>query len=92
MFNADATPSHVTVIVATGDGGTVHSQTYEVPARGLLQLNDIFTKAPWTAIRVANGHFQTAAASATVVADTQLYAVAYVISSYNNSLTISLPR
>jgi hypothetical protein len=92
LFNPDATPSHVTVSVASGDGGTVESQTYEVPARGLLQLNDIFTKAPWTAIRVANSHFQTGAASATIRGDTRLYAVAYVISFYNQTLTISLPR
>ncbi len=93
LFNVDNSVSHVTVTVTSGDGRTAESKSYEIPARSLLQLNDIFSKDPWRAIRVANAHLlHTGAASATIVGDTRLYAVAYVISSYNNGLTISLPR
>lgn len=92
LFNADATASHVNVTVSSADNRTVVTQTYEVPPRGLLQLNDIFSKEPWHDIRVANGRLPSGAASATIIGDTRLYAVAYVISWYNNSLTVSLPR
>lgn len=92
LFNADAMVSHVTVTVSSADSQTVESQSYDVPARGVLQLNDIFSKEPWHEVRIANGRVPSGAASATIVGDTRLYAVAYVISWYNNSLTVSLPR
>jgi len=92
LFNGDANVSHVTVTITSADDGLAESQDFDVPARGLLQVNDLFSKEPWADIRVANSHLHTGAASATITGDTRLYAVAYVISSYNNSLTISLPR
>jgi hypothetical protein len=92
LFNADPTTAHVTVTVFSADSRTTQAAGYEVQARGTLQLNDIFSKVPWKDIRFADGPLQSGAATATITGDTRLYAVAYVISNFNNSLTISLPR
>jgi len=46
---------------------------------------------PFDAVRSHNGT-ATAAASATIVSSTRLYAIGWVISNQNNTVTISQPR
>src|ERR1035437_17181 len=90
----DDVPAHVTVSVTSQDGSTTATESYGLSPRSYNQVNDLFLQEPWSAIYIANSYIQGggAAASATIRSDTRLLAMAYVISNYNNSLTISLPR
>lgn len=94
LINADAVPAHVTVSVISQDGSATATESYFLPPRSYSQINDLFSQEPWTAIYKANVDtlFGGAAASATIVSDTRLLAMATVISNNNNSLTMSLPR
>lgn len=96
LINPDDVPAHVTVSVISQDGSATATDSYVLPPRSYNQVNDLFSQEPWSAIRMANGGIpfpeRAAAASATISSDTRLLAMAYVISNYNNSLTISLPR
>ena len=94
LINPDDVPAHVTVSVTSQDGSTTATESYGLSPRSYNQVNDLFLQEPWSAIYIANSYIQGggAAASATIRSDTRLLAMAYVISNYNNSLTISLPR
>ena len=92
LINPDDVAAHVTVSVLSQDGSVTEAASYVLPARSYNQVNDLFSEEPWAAIRIANHGIEGAAAVATISSDTRLLAMAYVISNYNNSLTISLPR
>ena len=91
LTNPDVMPAHVTVAITSEDGTVSQSADYDVPAHGIIQINDLFSMEPWTAIRTANT-FANAGATAIIKSDTRLLALAYVISNENNSLTISVPH
>lgn len=92
LINPDDIPAHVTVSVTSQDGSARATESYVLPPRSYNQVNDLFSQELWVAIRTANYGIGGAAASATISSDTRLLAMAYVISNYNNSLTISLSR
>lgn len=96
LVNPSDVAAHVTVSVQSQDGLTTTTGTYTLAPRSYNQVNDLFSQGPWTEIRVANsntfGGFKGASASATIVSDTRLLAMGYVISNVNNSLTVSLPH
>lgn len=92
LINPDDIPAHVTVAVTSQDGTAAVTADYVLPSRSYNQINDLFSQDQWSAIRSANAALRGAGASATMVSDTRLLAMAYVISNNNNSLTISLPR
>jgi hypothetical protein len=96
LINPSEFAARVTVSVRSQDGLTTATDTYTLAPRSYNQTNDFFSQDPWTGIRAANssylGGFKAAAASATIVSDTPLLAMGYVISAVNNSLTVSLPR
>jgi hypothetical protein len=87
LINPDDVPAHMTVAVTSQDGSATVTESYALPPRSYSQINDMFKQEPWSTINRGG-----AAASATITSDTRLLAMAYVISDYNNSLTISLPR
>jgi hypothetical protein len=92
LINPDGVVAHVRVAIQSQDGLTTMTETFVLAPRSYNQINDEFSKEPWFAIRAANQLIEGAAAAATISSDTRLLAMAYVISNYNNSLTISLPR
>lgn len=96
LVNPSDVAAHVTVSVLSQDGLTTTTDTYTLAPRSYNQINDFFSKEPWTSVRAANssylGGFRGASASATIVSDTRLLAMGYVISNVNNSLTVSLPH
>ena len=94
LINPDDAPAHVTVLVSLQDGSTLGPASYVLSPRSYNQVNDLFSREPWSAFYDANGAplHGGAAAAATISSDTRLLAMAYVISNNNNSLTISLPR
>jgi hypothetical protein len=91
FYNPDLEPASVTLTVSSADGLSSANTSIAVPAHSVAQLNDIFSSQPFDAIRTHNGT-ATAAASATVVSTTRLYAIGWVISNQNNTVTISTPR
>jgi hypothetical protein len=91
FYNPDPVPATVTLTVTSADGLSTVSSPVTVPAHSPLQVNDIFSSSPFDAIRVHNGT-TTAAARATIVSTTRLYAIGWVISNQNNTVTISEPR
>lgn len=96
LINPSDVAAHVRVSVQSQDGLTTATGTYALAPRSYNQVNDLFSQEPWTTIRAANssylGGFRGAAASATIVSDTRLLAMGYVISNVNNSLTVSVPH
>ena len=82
----------MTIEITSRDGKETVSGAYRVEPRSLMQLNQIFSKEPFVQIRDYHEAGFAAAAYAVIHADTRLYAVGYVISNDNNTLTISLPR
>jgi hypothetical protein len=98
FYNPDPAPAMVTVAITPADGTSPVSLDVVVPAHDLVQINDVFSHPPFDAVRAANGAgvaysaMKTAAARATVRSTTRLYAVGWVISNQNNTVTISLPR
>lgn len=91
FYNPDPEPASVTLTVTSADGLSSANTTITVPAHSVSQLNDIFSSPPFDAIRSHNGT-ATAAASATLVATTRLYAIGWVIGNQNNTVTISAPH
>jgi len=89
--NPDATAAIVTVTMTSQDGSVIRTQTTMIPARTMVQWNDVFAQPPWSDLRAANGYFY-AGATASIRADTRLIAIGYVISSDNGSLSISTPH
>lgn len=96
LINPDDTAAHVTVSIKSQDGLTTIEADYAFAPRSYNQINDVFAREPWSAVRVANERIPVygggAAASATISSDTRLLAMAYVISNNNNSVTVSLAR
>jgi hypothetical protein len=91
IVNPDSVTGHVTLRVASQDGGETATAQFDVGARSLLQLNDLFAREPWSTVRRANG-YDRGGATATLSSDTRLLAIAYVIGNYDNSVTVSTPR
>jgi len=91
FYNPDPVEASVTLRVISADGASSASQAINVPAHAVMQLNDIFSAPPFDAVRSHNGTL-TAAASASIVSSTRLYAIGWVISNQNNTVTISQPR
>jgi len=94
LVNAEAVPTRVVVTITAQDGVTSSSAALTLPPRSYNQLDDLFSTAPWTDIREANlsTPFGGASASASVVSEGRLLALAFIISNENNSLTISVPH
>ncbi len=91
FYNPDPVSATVTLTVTSADGLSTVSSPVTVPAHSPVQINDIFSSPPFDAIRAHNGT-TTAAARATIVSTTRLYAIGWVISNQNNTVTISEPR
>lgn len=92
FYNPDLVPATVTLSITPADGTAPVTTTVSVPAHDVLQLNDIFSSPPFDTVRAHNLPQNTAAARATINSTTRLFAVGWVISSQNNTVTISLPR
>jgi hypothetical protein len=92
LINPDSVVAHVEVSVQSQDGLTTKTEAFDLEPRSYNQLSDVFAAEPWSTIRSANIDIGGGAASATIVSDTRLLAMATVISNYNNSLSIALPR
>jgi hypothetical protein len=91
FYNPDPETASVTLTVTSADGLSSANLSVDVPAHSVSQLNDIFATPPFDAVRAHNGT-ATAAASASLVSTTRLYAIGWVISNQNNTATISVPR
>jgi hypothetical protein len=91
FYNPDPVSATVTLTVSSADGLSTVSSPVTIPAHAPMQVNDIFASPPFDAIRVHNGT-TSAAARATIVSTTRLYAIGWVISNQNNTVTISEPR
>jgi hypothetical protein len=92
FYNPDPAPAEVTVVITPADGTRPVSETIGVPAHDVLQINDVFAIPPFNAVRAHNLPQNTAAARAAIQSTTRLFAVAWVVSDQNNTVTISLPR
>jgi hypothetical protein len=91
FYNPDPEPASITLTVTSADVLSSAHTSITVPAHSVSQINDIFSSPPFDAVRSHNGT-ATAAASASIVSTTRLYAIGWVISNQNNTVTISTPR
>jgi hypothetical protein len=89
FINPDLIDATVLVEVTAADGAVVHSEVIVVAAHSLLQLDDVFASR-WRSVRDHNG-YQLSAARLSVRGSTRLYAMAWVISKDNNTVSASTP-
>lgn len=94
LINPDDVGANAVVSIRSQDGATVVTETIWLAPRSYNQLSDLFGQVPWSDVRVANRNMmgEGAGASATISSNTRLLAIGLVISKYNNSLTVSVPR
>ena len=93
LLNPDPVPSIVEISITSSDGKVTRTNTVTVQARSFLQINQLFRQPEWQEFLQAGGEHQrlNPAARATIRATTRLYALGYVISWTNNTVTVSLP-
>lgn len=91
FINPDSRPSTVVLSVFPADGQSPAAFTLQVPPHSIHQLNDVFANA-WSSIRARNEANRATAARVVVTSDTRLYALSYVISNLNNTVSLGSPR
>lgn len=93
LLNPDSAPSTVEISITSSDGMVTRTNGYTVGPRAFLQINELFRQAEWQDFLQAAGQHQREhpAARATIRATTRLYALGYVISWENNTVSVSLP-
>jgi hypothetical protein len=93
LLNPDSVPSTVEISITSSDGKVTRTNTVTVAPRSFLQINQLFRQPEWQEFLQAAGQHQreNPAARATIRATTRLYALGYVISWINNTVTVSLP-
>lgn len=93
LLNPDLVPSSVEISITSSDGKVTRTNAVTVPPRSFLQINQLFRQPEWHEFLQAAGQHQRErpAARATIRATTRLYALGYVISWTNNTVTVSLP-
>ena len=91
FINPDPTPATVDVTYFAADGTAWPARRYQVGAHSLLQTNDVFS-GDLASLRAYNVGLPAAAARATLRSNTRLYALSYVISNLNNTVTVGTPR
>lgn len=92
LVNPDDRDAHATLNLSSQDGSVTESAQVVIPPHTYFQINDVFSREPWSAVRTANHAKNVAGSTARVTSDTRLLALVYVIGNDNNSLTISVPR
>ena len=94
ILNPDDRPSTVRISITSADGRVTQTNAMSLAARSFVQINDLFRQPEWAAFMAAIGdqQFKRPAARAKLSADTRVYAVGYVISWENNTVSVSLPR
>lgn len=92
LVNPDDAAAEATLVVTSADGKLSVPYTLTLAARAYVQLNDLFSQFPWSAVRDHNRGLDSAAARATVRSAGRLYAVAYVHSNYDGGTSVVLPR
>ena len=93
LLNPETAPSTVEISITSSDGMVTRTNGYTVGPRAFLQINELFRQAEWQDFLQAAGQHQREhpAARATIRATTRLYALGYVISWINNTVSVSLP-
>ncbi len=93
LINPDTVPSIVAISITSADGKLTWTNTVTVAPRSFHQINQLFDQPEWKEFPRAAGQYQLEhpAARATIRATTRLYALGYVISWINNTVTVSLP-
>lgn len=93
LINPDPVSSDVAISITSADGKLTWTSTVTVPPRSFHQINQLFEQPEWKDFPRAAGQYQleNPAARATIRATTRLYALGYVISWINNTVTVSLP-
>jgi len=91
IVNGDAAEATVT-IDAVGGAGEKASKVLRVPARTYFQINDIYSLPELAELEAASEAISSFGQRATVTCSTRCFAIAYVISNENNTVSIVEPR
>ena len=91
IVNGDAAEATVT-IDAVGGTGQKASKVLQVPARTYFQINDIYALPELADLEAASEDILSFGQRATVTCSTRCFAIAYVISNENNTVSIVEPR
>ncbi len=92
LINAEAVDATVEVTITGADGSVTRTAQYTVPARSVVQINNLFSHDPWTDIRTDNHAKNATAARGTVTATQRFFAAAYLISNDNQTMGICFPK
>lgn len=91
FYNPDPIDAVVAVTISSASSSDSVRVNVAVPAHSVAQLNDVFSSPPFDVIRAHNGT-ASAAATASIHSTTRLYAIGWVISNENNTVSIAVPR
>jgi len=91
IVNGDAVEASVTVDVV-GGAGEKASKVLRVPARTYFQVNDLYSLPELAELEAASEDIRSFGQRATVTCSTRCFAIAYVISNENNTVSIVEPR
>ncbi len=93
IVNPDGVASTVEISITSADGRVTKTNRVTVGPRSHFQINDLFRRPEWEDYlnAIGNQQYEKPAARATIRATTRLYALGYVISWENNTVSVSLP-
>jgi hypothetical protein len=91
VVNGDIEEASVSIVV-TNATGTTAPIALKVPGRTYFQLNDIFALPELRGLEELSEDTGYFAQRATVTCSTRCYAIAYVISNHNNTVSVVEPR
>ncbi len=93
ILNPDGVASTVEISITSADGRVTKTNRVTVGPRSHFQINDLFRRPEWEDYlnAIGNQQYEKPAARATIRATTRLYALGYVISWENNTVSVSLP-
>ena len=92
IINPDTETS--TALVQVHDSvGQLYEKTFDVPARTYFQITDLYSLPEFRPGKIPGvGYFYGSPSRATVTCSTRCYTMGYVISNFNNTVSMSAPR
>lgn len=91
IVNGDAQESTVSILVRNATGTTARVER-TIPARTYFQMNDVYSLPELRQLEDLSEMIEHFAQQAVVTCSTRCYAIGYVISNHNNTVSVVEPR
>ena len=91
VVNGDEEEATVSIVVTNATGGTARLER-RVPARTYFQMNDVYALPELSGLEELSEMTEHFGQRAVVTCSTRCYAIGYVISNHNNTVSVVEPR